>query len=272
MIKIQFREPPLDKQSSLLQWTINILNANMIKPIKKLSQNFVVNPIIIRDVVKSVERNGSLVEVGSGLGTLSYFLSRKVRDLKAFFEIDIRLAEISLNLIDDGIVVNSDALLHEWRFKQLVSTVPYHLTSSIVIKTARSNEIEKAVLVLQREVVDRILAKPGTSNYGRLTIIVNLLFDAEPGPSYPPSFFYPEPDVYSRMIILRRRRLYDKVMSYLEDITRKIFSEKRKRVGKVFSSKLGLNEDDIRKLGIDPMKRIYELSEIEILRVTEELL
>lgn len=272
MIRSQIREPPLDTQSSLLRWTLNVLNANMIKPVKTLSQNFVVNPSLVRDVVKTVEENSSLVEVGCGLGTLSYFLSRRVRGLKAFFEIDSRLAEISSNLVENGLVINSDALIHEWRFKQVVSTVPYHLTSSVLIKTARSNDVEKAVFILQKEVVNRILAKPGTRSYGRLTIIINLLFDPEPGPSYPPSFFYPEPDVYSKMIILRRKRLYDRVMNRLEEVTRRVFSEKRRRVGKVFSSKLGLSEDDIKKLGIDPMKRVYELSELEILRVAEEFL
>lgn len=270
-MKISLKEPPLDRYSSLLRWTMSLLSTYLIKPMKKLSQNFVVEPTIIKDVVKLVERSYSLAEIGSGLGTLSYFLSRRVRGLKAFFEFDYRLAEVSSNLIEDGLVINSDALLHEWRFKQIVSTVPYHLTSSIMVKTARSNDVEKAILVLQREVVDRLLAKPGTRNYGRLTVLINLLFDVKPGPLYPPSFFYPKPDVYSKMVVLHRKRIYDETIRCLEEVTKRIFSEKRKRAGKVVSSKLGLSEDELKRLGIDPVKRIYELSIDEILRVAEVL-
>lgn len=271
MVKTPHSEPPLDSYQSLLRWTLNVLNTNMIKPLRKLSQNFVVNPVLIRDIVGFIEEGNSLAEVGSGLGTLSYFLSRRVRGLKVFFEFDRRLAEISSNLIEDGLIVNSDALIHDWRFKQIVSTVPYHLTSDILVKTARSNDVERAILILQREVVDRLLARPGTRCYGRLTVLINLLFDVKPGPLYPPSFFYPEPDVYSKMVVLRRKRVYDETARCLEEVTKRIFSEKRKRAVKVISSKLGLSEEELYKLGVNPVKRVYELSIEEILRLVEAM-
>lgn len=243
----------------------------MIKPKKSFSQNFVVNPSLIKDVVLRIEKSYSSVEVGSGLGTLSYFLSRTIKNLKVFFELDQKLAEISSRLIEDGLVINSDALRHEWRFNQVVSTVPYHLTNNIMVKIARSNDVKRAVLVLQREVVDRLKAAPGTRDYGRLTILTNSLFDIETGPTYPPSFFYPQPEVHSRLVVLLRKRRYDEITSLLEEVTRRVFSEKRKKIGKVFPSRLGLDEGELKRLGIDPGRRVYELSVDELLRIVEVL-
>lgn len=263
------REPPLSNRKSLYKWTITVLERYSIKPIKRYSQNFVVDPMLVKSILNEVSTSESLVEVGTGVGTLSYYLSRRVRGLKVFYEVDLRLIEVARQLVDEGVLINSDALKHDWVFKQVVSTVPYHLTSDILVKIARSNYVEKGVLVLQREVVDRITAKPGSSNYGRLTILMNTVFRQELGGVYPPRSFYPEPDVYSRLIVLNRVRSYDKVVETLEEVTKRVFNERRRKSVNVFRSKLGLNNDDLRRLSIDPDKRVYELSTGDFIRIAE---
>lgn len=265
-------EPPLVNRVSLLKWTIKVLKECSIKPSRRYSQNFVIDPLLIQSILNRVSINDSLIEIGTGLGTLSYYLSRRVRGLKVFYEIDPRLIEVTNELLEDGVLINSDALAHDWTFKQLVSIAPYHLTSDILVKLARSNRVEKGILVLQKEVVERITAKPGTDSYGRLTVLLNVLFKPELGETYPPSSFHPQPNVYSKLIVLTRIRLYDKVTEFIEELTRRVFNERRKKLGNVFRSKLGLNNDDLRKLCINPDRRVYELSVGDFVRIAEYMM
>ncbi len=219
-----------------------------------------------------MDRNKPLIEIGSGLGSLSYYLSRYIDKPSIFFEIDQRLAEITVKFIEKpDILINSDALLHEWRLNQLVSNTPYSITSKLLVKLARSNYVERAVLVLQKDVVDRIIAEPGSREYGRLSILIKILFNIEKGPVYPPDSFFPKPEVSSQLIVLHRKRSYDELIMVLEEITRKIFSFRRKKALKILSRQLGVDKDFLEKIGVSSDKRIYELDEAVLLRLAEYL-
>jgi len=260
--------PPIDNKKKLLRWTLNVLKIHGIKPRKKLSQNFLVDPRIIEDILRNVSRYASTIEIGAGLGTLSYFLCQEIKGLKLFFEIDHRLASIASNLINgDGILVVGDALEHEWRAQQIVSNTPYHITSDILIKLVKSNSVVRAVLMLQRDVVERLTAQPGTREYGKLTIIVNAVFDVSAGPTYPPEAFYPPPEVSSQLVILSRKRLFNSEVEALERIILRLFSKRRKRVGKVIREEFGLSESVLRGGGVNPDLRVYELELGDLLRL-----
>lgn len=262
--------PPLSSRRELLKWTIELLKEFSIRPRKKLSQNFVVEPRVVRDILSRTPDNTRAIEIGTGLGVISYFLSRR-RAYTIHYEVDERLglaAELFLGKL--GTLVVSDALLHEWNMETIVSNAPYHITSDIIIKTCRSNSVERAVFVFQKDVVDRLLAKPGTREYGRITVLTNLLFDIEPGPVYPRSYFYPEPEVNSRLVVFMRKRPYDELFSVLEDVTRRLFHKRRKKAIKVIRDELGLHElKMLKELGIDELTRVYELSPSVILRLAE---
>jgi len=260
--------PPLSSRKELLHWTLTVLKSYGIKPRKALSQNFVVEPRAIRDMLLHVDKYSSVIEVGAGIGTLSYFLDRWVAANKVFFEIDERLASIAVEYVSgNSIFVVGDALLHEWRSCQVVSNTPYHVTSEILLKLVKSNAVSKAVLMLQKDVVDRLTAMPGTREYGKLTIIVNVVFTVQPSSVYPPSSFYPSPEVASRIVVLSRRRAYDEEVRALEKITTRIFSKRRKRVYKVLKEEFGLSEGDLAKIGINPGSRVYELAPGDVLRI-----
>ncbi|OYT38654.1 MAG: ribosomal RNA small subunit methyltransferase A [Desulfurococcales archaeon ex4484_58] len=263
--------PPLNKRE-LLRWTQELLKIKSIRPLKRYSQNFVVNPCIILDILKLIDNRRPFIEIGAGLGTLSYYLTRHNRRNNICFEIDWRLANIAIEYVESpSILLVSDALKHDWVYEQIVSNAPYHITSDILVKTAKSNNVMKAIFVFQIDVVDRLLAKPGQRKYGRITILINTLFEVVPGPVYPPKFFYPPPEVSSRLVVLIRRREYDRLIERLENLTRKIFSKRRKRAIKVLTREFNLSENKLLELGIKSTTRVYELSPGVLLRLAEEL-
>jgi len=253
--------PPLNDRRALLSWTRRVLDEYMVKPRRRYSQNFVVNPRVINDILSRIDPSLSTMEIGTGLGTLSYYLSRRVRKPSLFVEIDPLLAEISSKYIDKPhVLIAGDALELNWRIEQIVSNTPYHLTSEILVKIARTNSVKKAVLVLQKDVVDRLLAKPGTSDYGRITILMNTLFELIPGPVYDPSSFYPSPEVSSQLILLVRRRPYSDETAFLEELTRRLFNKRRRKIHSVLHEEFNIDEKLLIEHGVNPEKRVYQLT------------
>lgn len=261
--------PPLNRKKLYL-WTRDILRKYKIRPRKKYSQNFIINPQLILDILKRVKPKASTIEIGAGIGTISYFLSRKIKNVTLFIEIDEKLSVIVEQLINPPhIVTIGNALELDWRFEQVISNTPYHITSDILIKLVRSNMVKYSILVLQKDVVNRLIAKPGTKEYGRITVITNTVFKIEPGPIYSAYSFFPAPEVSSRLVMLSRIREYDPFLVSLEELTRRLFCKRRRKADKVLREEYGLTEEDLIKLGIKPDKRVYELSIGELLRLTE---
>jgi len=265
----RIKPPPL-RRKSLMVWTKSLLREIGIRPRRKYSQNFIVDPTVIRDFIARLQLDKPFIEIGCGLGTLSYYLSLSVKKNNLLFEIDGRLASIAAEIVvPPSMVIVSDALEHEWIYEQVVSNAPYHITSDILVKLSRTNNVKRAILVLQEDVVNRITADPGTPTYGRLTVLIKTLFKTSKGPVYPPSSFYPSPEVSSQMIVLERIRKYDKDMEMLEEITRILFSKRRKKAMKVISRDLGVNLDSCRDVSIAPDLRVYELDPGVLLRLVE---
>jgi 16S rRNA (adenine1518-N6/adenine1519-N6)-dimethyltransferase len=266
--------PPPLTTNNLYRWTIHVLRKYNIRPRKRLSQSFIVNPRIIHDFLRETRFDLRLMEIGSGLGTLTYYLSHNVEKYSIHVEIDERLISICEELLrgsSRSLLINGDALDLEWDVEEIVSNAPYHITSDLIVKTARSNSVVYAVYVFQKDFVDRLLAKPGDRDYGRITVLVNIIFDLVRGPIYPPKYFYPEPSVSSQMIIFKRKRLYDGKIRILEDVTRKMFSMRRRKAVRVIEE-LGLNTGIAHRIGIKDNMRVYELSPEVFMRLVEELM
>ncbi|MEM1868076.1 MAG: rRNA adenine N-6-methyltransferase family protein, partial [Thermosphaera sp.] len=116
-----------------------------MKPSKKLSQNFVINPFLIKNMVDSVSFEDT-VEIGCGIGTLTFFLLQKVKTLVCI-EFDERMAKIVSKNIGDPrfILARGDILTMGLNRPQVVSNLPYHITSDVLILIARDNGVNKAV-------------------------------------------------------------------------------------------------------------------------------
>lgn len=257
---------PLDSgTNNILLWTKRILREYSIRPKRSLSQNFVINPFLIREVVSHTESNGDVLEIGCGIGTLSLALLLKVRRLLCV-EIDPRLCGVVKDVVNNQCftVVNSDARYIPLTLETIVSTLPYHITSDILVKIARENSVKKAILVLQREVAERLLAPPGTKIYGKLTVLVRNLFDIVEGGIYLPHSFYPCPEVYHQVVVFNRKRTYSYEIEVLEKITRLLFSERRKIIDRLIIEKLGVKLSELGNIG-------NKLSGRRVFTITPEL-
>jgi 16S rRNA (adenine1518-N6/adenine1519-N6)-dimethyltransferase len=246
------------------------LKRHGIRPSKKLSQNFVVNPRLITSIL-SLTSNEDTVEIGCGIGTLTIFLVDKVRSL-ACIEYDERMIKIVSNIVRSPrfIPVKGDALTTGVGRPQVVSNLPYHITSDILVMIARDNSISKAVLTLQKEVGERLVAKAGTESYGRLTVIAQLLFNIRIAGVYPPGSFIPRPKVESSLVLLERRRVYDKVVEKVEHVTRALFSQRRRNARRVAESRLNISTEVLTRI-IPSDKRVFELEPEVFLALAEEL-
>ncbi|MEM4933799.1 MAG: rRNA adenine dimethyltransferase family protein, partial [Desulfurococcaceae archaeon] len=154
---------------SLLAWTIRVLREHGIKPRKRLSQNFVVDPSLIREILSHVDPGERVLEVGCGIGTLSKAILEKAHTLLCI-ELDHRLCEVAEEVVDEHrfVIVNGDARELPYAQRTVVSNLPYHVTSDILVKISKENSVTKAVLTVQKEVAERLLARPGSKSYGRL--------------------------------------------------------------------------------------------------------
>ncbi|MGB9827544.1 MAG: 16S rRNA (adenine(1518)-N(6)/adenine(1519)-N(6))-dimethyltransferase RsmA [Thermosphaera sp.] len=241
-----------------------------IRPSKKLSQNFVVNPRLISDIL-SLTSSEDTVEIGCGIGTLTIFLINRVRSL-ACVEYDERMIRVVASIVRNPrfIPVRGDALATGVGRPQVVSNLPYHVTSDMLIMIARDNSVSKAVLTLQKEVGDRLVAKPGSESYGRLSVIVQLLFNLRVAGVYHPGSFIPRPKVASSLLLLERRRTYDRVVEKVEHVTRALFSQRRRNARRVAESRLSLSAEVLNRI-IPSDKRVFELEPEVFLALAEEL-
>lgn len=188
---------------------------------KSLGQNFLTEPNILRNIVAAAELSKELnvIEVGPGIGALTEFLARSANEVLAF-EIDGRLIEVladTLSPYDNVTVLNEDILtadlvtavkenFKEERPLKVVANLPYYITTPIMMHLLASDlEIDEMVVMMQKEVADRISAKPGTKAYGSLSIAVQYYMEASVAFIVPKTAFVPQPNVDSAIIKLTKR-------------------------------------------------------------------
>lgn len=234
---------------ALRSWTLRVLREYGFKPGKKLSQNFVVDPRLIAEIASYVIAEHTL-EIGCGIGTLSLALLPLVKNLICV-EIDKRLCNIARTLVDSPkfLVVHGDARKVFLNTKQVVSNLPYHITSDILVKVVRENTVERAILTVQREVAERLLAQPGIKSYGKITVLVNLVFKVKKGGLYPPKSFYPEPKVYHQVIVLERKGVYDDNMKAVEKVAKTLFTQRKRVVDKLIEGYFNVKLDELGSIG-----------------------
>lgn len=257
----------------LLKWTLEALRSRGLRPRKRLSQSFVVDMRLIEEVLAKVERGDIVAEIGCGLGNLTMYLLDKAGRVVCV-EIDERMLRALSSSLNKAIVlaVNGDARDSIPLCDTVVSNVPYHIVSDIIVAISRENAVKKAVLTVQKEVAERLAAKPGGRSYGRLTALVNALFDIELGGVYPPSSFYPRPKVYSQVVVLRRKRAYDERICKLEQLTRILFNQRRRVAYRVLQRGMGLSEEELSAAkGVVGDLRVYELDADRLLKLVEVL-
>ncbi|MDP8003631.1 MAG: rRNA adenine N-6-methyltransferase family protein, partial [Caldisphaera sp.] len=152
------------------------------------------------------------------------------------------------------------------RIPILVSNVPYSMTSNLIINIAKNNNILYSVLGIQKEVADRLISTPGSENYSRLSVIMQLLFSIKSVGIISSRDYFPKPDVDSTVITLTRTKNWDDELEILEKFTSCIFSQKNKKANKIIKAcieNMGLRPN-YDKVNLSD-KRVRELTPKEII-------
>jgi 16S rRNA (adenine1518-N6/adenine1519-N6)-dimethyltransferase len=244
-------------------------------PKKSLGQYFLYDPVIIEAIIQAaqLEPDDLVVEIGPGPGSLTKRLAEKVQHLIAI-ELDNALyGKLTTKFTGYGNVelIRGDAL--EYQYENLpafkaVANIPYYITTPIIFRLldARKN-LKSMTLTIQKEVAERIVAKPGGKEYGVLSIMVQYYADCSLQFIIPKEAFRPSPKVDSAVVHMR---ILDKPSVAVRDekqffrIVRAAFSQRRKMLSNSLKT---LHEDVpgwLRKTGIDPQRRPETLSMEEL--------
>lgn len=179
---------------------------------KRFGQNFLQDEIILNQIVNSINITGkNIIEIGPGKGALSKLILQKAKKLVAF-EIDYNLANFLKDEIknENFILLNEDFLkidLSIYKNYSIVANIPYNITTPILFKIFENYlNFDDVILMVQKEVAERICAEPGTTNYGKLTVTTANFAKASKLFDISPKAFYPSPKVTSSVIHLQMKK------------------------------------------------------------------
>lgn len=219
----------------------DLLRAHGLSPKRAFSQNFLVQPIVIAQIADATVALGSaVVELGPGLGALTEALLERGATVIAV-ELDrdmVRVLEAELGGRGDLRIVTGDAadtdfVVHSKTLGSklvVAGNLPYHATGAILRHVVHHKRVlHGAVLMVQREVRDRLVASPGTKDYGALSVFVQAGFEIDTICRLRPGSFFPAPNVESAVVRLvpRTSPLAEETSSF-RAIVRAAFQQRRK--------------------------------------------
>jgi 16S rRNA (adenine1518-N6/adenine1519-N6)-dimethyltransferase len=264
-----------------------LLRRHGLRPKKDWGQNFLGDENILRGLASLARLTPAdqVVELGAGLGHFTRALAATGARVLAV-ERDRDLAPILRTELPEVEVVEADAKTFDLeavsaRFGGrivLCGNLPYHLSSPILFHLMdQRRSVKRAVLLLQREVAERIAAEPGGRDYGLLSVLVQLVADARIGMSVPSRAFTPPPDVESCALVLEmltetRAKVIDELR--FRTLVKAAFSQRRKTLWNAVKSMPGAREAVV-AAGIDPQRRgetltVAEFAAIERVLPVEE--
>ncbi len=217
-----------------------------IRAKKSLGQNFLVDKGIIKKICNSgnITSNDNVLEIGPGTGNLTEFILLQKPKKFHVIEKDERLVQKLKERFDKKlIIINEDILKYDLKLlsdKDLVifGNLPYNISSQILANFINYSNSEfsykKLVLMFQKEVADRILAKDNSRNYGRLSIFSSWKLNIEKIMDISPSCFFPKPKVMSSLLTFEPKNNYIKFKNSknLEHVTNVFFNQRRKMIKK----------------------------------------
>ncbi len=207
---------------------------NPHRPSKRLGQNFLLDQSIAWDIVSSIHPSESdtVLEPGPGHGTLTRLLQKKVgkviaveKDPGLVQELQETFRNHSNVVIVEGDILKTKPLPN---FNKLVSTPPYYLSSKLALLLASQN-FDVAAIVFQKEFGERLLAEPGTREYGRLTVSIRRKLNVEKIMEISRTAFRPKPKVDSVLLRLTpTQTLRDLDEQLFEEVVRGVFTQRRR--------------------------------------------
>ena len=220
----------------------------MIKAKKSLGQNFLIDPIILNKIVDLVYiQNKAVLEIGPGTGNLTRHILKKKpkkfivieKDEVLAFNLQNKFNE-QINIINKDVLEVDELLLCDERLT-VFGNLPYNISTEILSKWIKNINskfwFDGLILMFQKEVADRIIAKFNTPNYGRLSILSNWKLNIKKIMDVNPESFSPKPKIKSTILLfIPKNDFYEiKDPKNLETITRIFFNHRRKMLKKPFN-------------------------------------
>ena len=257
---------------------------------KSLGQNFLIDDSVLRDIVEGAEvcDEDFIIEIGPGVGTLTAQLLNEAKKVVAI-ELDNDLIPILQNELSqeqnftlihkDALKVDFNEIIKDHESVKLVANLPYYVTTPIIIKLLKEEyNFKSLTIMIQKEVAERIDAKPNCKEYGSLSLLVQYYCNTQIIKRVSPGAFIPQPKVES--IVIKLDRLEKPRVNVTDEnlmfsIIRNSFNMRRKTLlnGVKF---LNMKKEDIEKAfenaSIDPKRRGETLSLEEFRDLTEEII
>ena len=264
---------------------------------KSFGQNFLTDTNILQKIVDTAEidKNVNVIEIGPGVGALTEFLTENAAEVMAF-EIDERLVPIledTLRDHDNVKVINEDVLKADLQTRvkefenpnlpiKVVANLPYYITTPILMHLIESKiPFAEFVVMMQKEVADRISAEPNTKAYGSLSIAVQYYMTAKVAFVVPRTVFVPAPNVDSAILKMTRRKqplVEVKDEDFFFRVSKASFVHRRKTLWNNLTSHFGKSEEVKNKLeqalenaAIKPSIRGEALSISDFARLSDAL-
>ena len=262
--------------------TAEIIKKYGFKMTKSLGQNFLINENILDKIIESADISSDdvVLEIGTGIGTLTQRLCENAKKVIAV-EIDKNLIPIlneTLSDYDNITIINKDILKTDINEElknlsvnqkiKVVANLPYYITTPIIMKVLEDKvNVDCMVLMLQKEVADRMNATPSTKDYGSLSIAVQYYCNTDIVCKVPKSSFIPEPNVDSlvlKLVVNEKRKVEINDEELFFKIVRGSFSKRRKTILNSLSNYEDLGDKD-------KIQKLLEISEIDAKRRGETL-
>ena len=236
----------------------------MIKAKKSLGQNFLIDREVLEKIVNTTAiRDKNILEVGPGTGNLTSFILKNNPKKMFVIEKDDNLAKNLNETFRDQLTIINDDILNideNLLFKENVTVfgnLPYNISTEIlskwIINLKNDPWFDCLVLMFQKEVADRIIAKFNTSAYGRLSILSNWKLNIKKICDIKPKSFSPKPKIDSSLLLFTPKKKFFKIKDpkNLEKVTRIFFNQRRKMIKKPFNQLFNGDQKILDKLKID---------------------
>lgn len=251
---------------------------------KSLGQNFLMDKNKINQIIESIEvrENDLIVEIGPGAGAITKELIKKNCDVLCF-EIDIRLKDI-LSKIDsdkleivyqDFLTINLSDYINYSKYKKIifVGNLPYYITTAIINKIIDYNHADEIVIMVQKEVAERFMAKPNSKKYNSLSVFLQYHFNIEKVCDVSKNCFEPVPKVDSTVIKFKKSNKYkvnNETVFY--KLIKDSFTQKRKNLkNNLKSYDLIKIENILKKINKDLTYRAESLTIEDFILISNEL-
>ena len=281
-----------DTSQSLSKITKNILNQHGITLNKNLGQNYLIDKNKRNQIIGfgDVDKNDVVLEIGTGIGTLTIELAKKAKKVIAIEQDENICKILAKRLKDEKIdnveLINDDALKVDFpKFNKIISNLPYQISSPITFKFL-DYDFDLAILMYQKEFADRMNGEVGSKNYSRLSAMLYFKCNVETLTNVSAESFIPKPKIDSTVIKMtpKENRISDDDFNIYSNFTKALFQHRNKKIKnalidsrhiisnidkKILKKRLNAIEDD--ELNEYLSKRVVELTPEEILFLSEKL-